>query len=280
MQNLLLHLQIPVCRIICNLLKSLTRYFQKRRQKEKVDSKVRFQDELEAKAQRRARRLASQQEVDKTSSSSLAEWQKKADKMKKKQEIKQARRLSFSERVESPAASQIEDENADQVMKRGFCVAGVSESFVLCAEREQLGSARRGGGAAGRAAAPTSRLSGGTRRRNRHALQNAPRQQHQRRCRTPRSDCGRRGRGSRHSGTRSVLCLVRLALKRAHSFRKHFQKVFSVDRVLVLANISNHFRRFCKRRRLSHVSQNKLQTLRTDVTLLMKQKKNEKKTKT
>jgi hypothetical protein len=52
-------------------------------------SNLKCQDELEEKAQRRARKLASQVEVDKQSNSSLAEWQKKADKMKKKQEIKQ-----------------------------------------------------------------------------------------------------------------------------------------------------------------------------------------------
>ncbi len=66
-------------------------------------------EELEAKAARRARKLASEHHTTKQSSDALAEWQRKADKVKRKNEIKQQRRLSFSETVESPAGSVIED---------------------------------------------------------------------------------------------------------------------------------------------------------------------------
>ena len=65
-------------------------------------------EELEEKAARRARKLASEQDINHKSSSALAEWQRKADKVKRKNEIKQQRRLSFSETVESPAGSVID----------------------------------------------------------------------------------------------------------------------------------------------------------------------------
>lgn len=90
------HLQTRVFRTICSPLKSLTRsscalFFLFASMLSRV---CLLQDELEAKAQRRARKLASEHEVEKASSSSLAEWQKKADKMKKKQVSKQ-RKVGF-----------------------------------------------------------------------------------------------------------------------------------------------------------------------------------------
>ena len=74
-------------------------------------------EDLERAAARRARRLASEQEFHQKSSETVSEWQQKANKVQRKMRLKQERRLSFTETVESPNSSLIEyggDENAGE----------------------------------------------------------------------------------------------------------------------------------------------------------------------
>lgn len=66
-------------------------------------------EDIEQKAARRARKLASQSDMERQSSQTIAEWQKKASKVQKKMKLKQERGLALTDQVESPNTSLIEE---------------------------------------------------------------------------------------------------------------------------------------------------------------------------
>ena len=68
------------------------------------------QEDIEKKNARRMRKLASEKDVHAQSSETVAEWQKKANKVQKKMKMKQERRMSFSDHIDSPNGSFIEED--------------------------------------------------------------------------------------------------------------------------------------------------------------------------